>query len=1534
MAYFWPLSVGANNERQAADENLFYLTPTDHGQTWQPPLGNYGAQTDGPQENFYSFDYRTSCPPIRLGFDPLIEEIYHEIPFYFPSFLNEPEENSFYESSVENVDIKEQHLDSRKPQASYEVLYSQPREQNQIGPTIGFEPFVPPPVTGNPCPGQFEDLSCYDQSSRYNFLPMSNSFEIEGKRWNEMPPLGFKGAFTEYDSVETNRRGNWHGVKSRSKSMHANVGTTTENLHRRFTVGPCWPSPIGNDTTYTQAPAWSITLLDIHQGSNDRLSSFCDTVKKIRDDHLCSNPNYNSGKIWSITTTVSDRLQCNTSFRVLVHLGGMHQPLMLTPKADCLVRHFIREILHHTNQYPPQEDYFLSWCGSDEFLKNDHTLGSHEPIQKASSDVILQLHKESAILPCLARTHEDDKSQFNLNERMDCPYILRVSRKSMVENGSYGLAVQRVWTELKEGRKILQSLTAAIMKYCSQLGLLIQKQCPMSTVVKEVKTICCMLSSVETKEIRDAVEALRLASLQSAQPNASYLQQGNLETAAIVLSRAISNLIYIYSRSFHTDFQTEAVPRSIECSETKADSRLSFTLYSGHNIPEQWTKRYNDFSVSCSLSYAGKKLCQVKNCRKKTAENSLFFSVTWDERIDFPVHVQSLPLETMLNLKLYGTGVNTETAHILGWTCLPLYQNQRLIHGTKLMGLALHSELPAVITPGAFDLSVQALVTLQINFPEAEQTFIKPKFEQKSNTVQTEEYLKHIEQLSKQQPSLLLLPEAEKGFLWFYRTACNSRNCFLPLVLGSAPGWDPHTVSAIHAVLRNWRFSNPLDALGLLTSSFSDQDVREAAVQEIGSLSDEDLLECLPQLVQAFKFEWHLESPLVKLLLTRSLQSIRVAHQLFWLLTDALNEDHFGNWYQKLLVALQFCVGKALNDEFSKEKQILKILEDTAEKVKAAHDSKRQEVLKKEIHRLETLFLEIKFCRLPLDPALAVRGINTDRCSYFTSNAFPLKVSFINADPLGTDINVIFKAGDDLRQDMLVLQIIRVMDRIWLQEGLDMRMIIYKCQSTGKGQGLVLMVPDATTLAKIHRNSGIIGPLKESTIQKWFNQKHPMQANYQKASENFFFSCAGWCVVTFILGVCDRHNDNIMLTNTGHMFHIDFGKFLGHSQKFGSIKRDRAPFIFTSEMEFFITQGGKNKHRFQDFVELCCRAYNIVRKRSHLILNLLDLMLQAGLPELNCVQDLKYVHNNLRPHDSDLEATSFFTRKIKESVECFPVKLNNMIHILAQMSLSNPAKSTSQLNSQEPCTVQVTDRSIRRATVLRFSKTHERLYLVQVLRSNGTVSLTEKTFTQFLELHGQLQYQFPGLLLPVYPSGPNISSADLDCKRMQDLNVYLSQIFCGSYELAHNEYVLQFFLDESKDEQSPQQSSFDAGYTSSLKYPCVQLLISHENQKLTILLKHLKNIHMPDRSAPSAHVEVYLLPDPDEVSRRKTKAKTKNSNPTFNEIIEYYGVLKLQGRILKLIVKSKGTFLVSVNIHLGSVHLNEERWYPLGKSHY
>ncbi|KAF7476336.1 Hypothetical predicted protein [Marmota monax] len=324
-------------------------------------------------------------------------------------------------------------------------------------------------------------------------------------------------------------------------------------------------------------------------------------------------------------------------------------------------------------------------------------------------------------------------------------------------------------------------------------------------------------------------------------------------------------------------------------------------------------------------------------------------------------------------------------------------------------------------------------------------------------------------------------------------------------------------------------------------------------------------------------------------------------------------------------------------------------------------------------------------------------------------------------------------------------------------------------------------------------------------------------------------------------------------------------------------------------------------------------------------------MLHAGLPELSGIQDLKYVYDNLRPQDTDLEATSHFTKKIKESLECFPVKLNNLIHTLAQMSAISPAKSTPQTLPQESFLLSTT-RSIQRATILGFSKKPSNLYLIQVTHSNNETSLTEKSFDQFSTLNSLLQKQFASLTLPEFPHWWHLPFTNSDHKRFRDLNHYMEQILNGPHEVANSDCVLSFFLSEPVQHAVEEPSLLDLGEKFPDKNPKVQLVISYEDMKLTILVKHMKNIHLPDGSAPSAHVEFYLLPYPSEVRRRKTKSVSKCTDPTYNEIVVYDEVTELQGHVLMLIVKSKTVFVGAINIQLCSVPLNEEKWYPLGNS--
>ncbi|NXG27617.1 P3C2G kinase, partial [Dromaius novaehollandiae] len=1449
----------------------------------------------------YSMYHSDFAGQVSLGFDQIVDEVSNEILFYGSSHLHHPEEN-FFVADIFGWNVPEQQLCGQPPVTCAELYPGHPSshwQQGTVSPVTGFRSSFLSDYRNF----SMVDSYPYSEERRINrrnsVIPSTNVFDSNVERGNKN--LSFQIGFDNVDAQYPVCLDNYpfgQGVRDESGNGEACLTNTSGRLN----IGTVWPSGSGHDR---EPAGWSIQLVEANQGSNENTVAFCNAVGKIRNAYPAHDLKTNTGKIWSVTTRFPDHILGKLKFRISVWTDPSPYPLLITQNAGCVTHDLIVEILHCTNQYPVQEECFLSVCGSDEFLQNNQMLGSHESLRKPTTCIQLRLHITTNLKQSLARTHEDDQRQFSVNQLLEYTCAWRLTR---------------------------QNLVSIIMKYRGQVEYLLQNEVfhGVDNVIQAAKAICSVLCFVETRDITDAVKKLRAVLLVKAQVKAL------IEDAVTELSMAISCLINIYSSSFDAGFQLASIPKSPSCADISLDSQLSFTVYAAHNIPEAWVNSYKSFSFSCSLTYAGKTICQMKICKNIPAKRSFFFLADWNETINFPLRLKALPRETMLTIKLLGVNSASKNTEVLAWTCSPLYPKQTFVHGTVLLSMTLYSTFPTtMIAPGICSTDIAAPVTLQIDFPETNLEFIKPEPEERRDDFEesAKECLKHIARVS-QTHSLLLLSEQKRRMLWFYRYYCNNQNCSLPLVLGSAPSWDRTTVSEMYAVLKRWRFSNPLEALGLLTFSFPDQDIRRTAVQQIENLSNDELLEYLPQLVQVLKFEWSLESPLVKLLLNRSLQSIQVAHQLYWLLKNAQNEAHFKIWYQKLLAALQFCAGETLNNEFAKERKLIRILEDIAEKVKTASDPQRKEVLKMELNRLQQFFQEVKVCRLPLNPALVVQGIEADSCSYFTSNAFPLKISFINANVPSGNINIIFKMGDDLRQDMLVLQIIRVMDSIWLQEGLDMQMIIYRCLSTGKGQGLVQMVPDATTLAKIHRKSGLIGPLKENTIKKWFHHHHPLELSYQEAIRNFFYSCAGWCVVTFILGVCDRHNDNIMLTSAGHMFHIDFGRFLGHAQTFGSIRRDRAPFIFTSEMEYFITEGGKNPQRFQDFVELCCRAYNIVRKHSQLLLNLLEMMLHAGLPELNSIQDLKYVYDNLRPQDSDLQATSYFTRKIKESLECFPVKLNNLIHTLVQMSVTGsakPAPPAPEIVPQEWIMLDA-EKAIARATILGFNKKPDSLYLVQVVQTCNVVTFVEKSFDQFSKLHSHLQQQFPSHALPEFPQLWHLPFTDLEHKRVKDLNLYLKQLLSGSRKLANNELVLSFFLNWSKNTLAEESSSVILGPQSTDRKPGVQLVISYEGTQLIIMLKHMRNIRLPDGSAPSAHAEFYLLPDPDEISRRKTRTVPKSTDPTYNEIVVYDTVTELKGRVLKLVVKSKGTFVGAVNIQLSSVQLNEEKWYPLGNS--
>jgi phosphatidylinositol-4,5-bisphosphate 3-kinase len=157
----------------------------------------------------------------------------------------------------------------------------------------------------------------------------------------------------------------------------------------------------------------------------------------------------------------------------------------------------------------------------------------------------------------------------------------------------------------------------------------------------------------------------------------------------------------------------------------------------------------------------------------------------------------------------------------------------------------------------------------------------------------------------------------------------------------------------------------------------------------------------------------------------------------------------------------------------------------------------KKEYLSKLRELNENFFEPMGKFQMPLFPSLEVTTLIVEKCRYMSSKMVPLWLVFRNADKSATDpVYVMFKSGDDLRQDILTLQLLRAMDKIWLSDGLDMRLKPYGCIATGvndhgDGVGMIEIVTQSNTTSGIQYEygGGAVGALKKNPIQLYI-EKH------------------------------------------------------------------------------------------------------------------------------------------------------------------------------------------------------------------------------------------------------------------------------------------------------------------------------------------------------------------------------------------------------------------------------------------------------------
>jgi len=97
---------------------------------------------------------------------------------------------------------------------------------------------------------------------------------------------------------------------------------------------------------------------------------------------------------------------------------------------------------------------------------------------------------------------------------------------------------------------------------------------------------------------------------------------------------------------------------------------------------------------------------------------------------------------------------------------------------------------------------------------------------------------------------------------------------------------------------------------------------------------------------------------------------------------------------------------------------------------------------------------------LPANLDITLHGVRVEKTKVFTSATKPLLLPFYYR-MLGDNENrpetftMMFKTGDDMRQDALVLQLFSIMDQVLKEVGLDLNFTIYNLIAMTKDDGLL-----------------------------------------------------------------------------------------------------------------------------------------------------------------------------------------------------------------------------------------------------------------------------------------------------------------------------------------------------------------------------------------------------------------------------------------------------------------------------------------------
>lgn len=234
-------------------------------------------------------------------------------------------------------------------------------------------------------------------------------------------------------------------------------------------------------------------------------------------------------------------------------------------------------------------------------------------------------------------------------------------------------------------------------------------------------------------------------------------------------------------------------------------------------------------------------------------------------------------------------------------------------------------------------------------------------------------------------------------------------------------------------------------------------------------------------------------------------------------------------------------------------------------------------------------------------------------------------------EPAKTVVDVLVKR-ESVLNDRLMMDCLSVFHKVLTRESPSMGWLLnivwYGVVPLSRTSGLVVMVPRSRSLHGITQ-TGL-------SLQNYLLEHNP-GSSVHNLRLGFIRSCAVCCIQSMLFGLGDRHLDNILMTERGQLFHVDYSYLFGREPSGKQILAASAATCMKLTPSVVDIMGGQHSNYFDTFRRQSTEIYNILRKHANTFARICEPLVRTG--QISEAAFLEHLHQTFRPGQSVAETT-------------------------------------------------------------------------------------------------------------------------------------------------------------------------------------------------------------------------------------------------------------------------------------------------------